>query len=187
MDTQKLPFEIAAWLMLPDASIQKAVLLLGEGANGKSAWLNLLRTFLGSENVSSLSLHRIEADKFSAARLVGKLCNIGTDLPTAELAGTSLFKALTGGDAITAERKFEASFEFRPFVRLLFSANSAPRSDDATHGFFRRWLVIPFNRTFDASDPDTVPRAALDARLSEPAELSGMLNRALAELATIRL
>ena len=186
MDTQKLPFEIAAWLMLPDASIQKAVLLLGEGANGKSAWLNLLRTFLGSENVSSLSLHRIEADKFSAARLVGKLCNIGTDLPTAELAGTSLFKALTGGDAITAERKFEASFEFRPFVRLLFSANSAPRSDDATHGFFRRWLVIPFNRTFDASDPDTVPRAVLDARLSEPAELSGMLNRALNELVTIQ-
>ena len=185
-DTQYLPFEVAAWLMLPDTSIQKAILTLGEGANGKSVWLNLMLNFLGRENVSTLSLHRIEADKFAASRLVGKLCNIGTDLPTVALASTSMFKALTGGDTITAERKFESSFEFRPFARLLFSANSAPRSDDATHGFFRRWLVIPFNRTFDETDPDTVPRAVLDARLSQPGELSGLLNKALDALAAIR-
>ncbi len=185
-DSRHLAYEIAGWLMVPDTSIQKSVLLLGEGANGKSVWLSLLETFLGKENVSTLSLHRIEADKFAAARLVGKLCNIGTDLPTAALAGTSMFKALVGGDTITAERKFETSFEFRPFVRLLFSANTAPRSEDATHGFFRRWLVIPFNRTFDESDKDTVPRAVLDAQLSEPGELSGMLNRALDALSKIR-
>ncbi len=185
-DTQHLPFEVAAWLMLPDTSIQKAILTLGEGANGKSVWLNLMLNFLGRENVSTLSLHRIEADKFAASRLVGKLCNIGTDLPTVALASTSMFKALTGGDTITAERKFESSFEFRPFARLLFSANSAPRSDDATHGFFRRWLVIPFNRTFDETDPDTVPRAVLDARLSQPGELSGLLNKALDALPAIR-
>src|SRR5262249_44392143 len=71
-DTRPLPYEMAAWLMLPDTSIQKAVLLLGDGANGKSVWLNLVITFLGPENVSTLSLHRLEADKFSVARLVGK-------------------------------------------------------------------------------------------------------------------
>ena len=185
-DTQHLPWEIAAWLMLPDTSIQKAVLMLGDGANGKSVLLSLLERFLGRENVSALSLHRIEADKFSAARLVGKLANIGSDLPTAALTGTSMFKALTGCDSITAEIKFLPSFEFRPFVRLLFSANSAPRSDDSTHGFFRRWLCVPFNRTFDESDTDHVPRAVLDAQLSDPEELSGMLNRALDALPVIQ-
>jgi putative DNA primase/helicase len=185
-DTRHLPYELPAWLMLPDTSIQKAVLLLGEGSNGKSVWLTLLENFLGPENISTLSLHRIESDKFAAARLVGKLCNIGTDLPTAALAGTSMFKSLTGGDTITAERKFESSFEFRPFVRLIFSANNAPRSEDATHGFFRRWLVIPFNRTFDESDPKIVPRAVLDARLSQTGELSGLLNRALDALPVIQ-
>lgn len=185
-DTRHLPYEVTAWLMLPDTSIQKAVLLLGEGANGKSVWLDLLLTFLGRENVSTLSLHRLEADKFSAARLVGKLANVGTDLPTAALAGTSMFKALTGGDTITAERKFESSFEFRPYARLLFSANSAPRSEDSSHGFFRRWLCVPFLRTFDELDPATVPRAVLDARLSESGELSGLLNKALDALPVIR-
>ena len=144
-DTQHLHAEVAAWLMLPDTSIQKALLAIGEGANGKSVWLNLLITFLGKENVSTLSLHKLEADKFAVSRLVGKLANVGMDLPTAALAGTSMFKSLTGADLVSAERKFEASFEFRPFVRLLFSANSAPRSEDSTHAFFRRWLCIPFN------------------------------------------
>lgn len=185
-DAQGLSAEMAAWLMLPDTSIQQAILLLGNGANGKSVWLNLLLMFLGPENVSTLSLHRLESDRFSAARLVGKLANLGTDLPTAALAGTSMFKALTGGDVVTGERKGETSFEFRPYARLLFSANSAPRSQDSTDGFFRRWKVVPFTRTFDSADPNTVPRAVLDARLAQPGELSGLLNKALAALPRIR-
>ena len=178
-DSQHVPFELAGWLMLPNTSIQKAVLTLGAGANGKSVFLALLQRFLDSTNVSALSLHKIESDKFAAARLAGKLANICPDLPTAALSGTSMFKGLTGGDTINAEHKFQASFEFRPYSRLVFSANSAPRSDDSTHGFFRRWIVIPFSRVFDENSSDAVPRAVLDARLSTPGELSGMLNRAL--------
>jgi len=185
-DSQHLAFELAAWLMTPDTSIQKAGLLIGEGANGKSVFLSLLLAFLGRDNVSALSLHRIEADKFCAARLVGKLCNIGSDLPTAALTGTSVFKGIVGGDMLTAERKFAMSFEFLPFVRLLFSANSPPRSEDSSAGFFRRWLVIPFSRLFDESDPKTVPRAELDALLSQADELSGLLNKALDALPVIR-
>jgi len=183
-DSQHLAWELAAWLMLPNGDIQKALLAIGQGSNGKSVFLSLLQAFIGPGNVSALSLHKIESDKFAASRLLGKLANICPDLPTVTLSGTSMFKSLTGGDTINAERKFESSFEFRPYARLVFSANSAPRSDDATHGFFRRWLVVPFNRTFD--EKDAVPRAVLDGRLSEAGELSGLLNRALAALPVIR-
>jgi putative DNA primase/helicase len=185
-DAQHAAFEVAAWLMLPDTSIQKAVLALGEGANGKSVYLNLLEAFIGKPNATALSLHKIESDKFAAARLLGKLANICPDLPTAALSGTSTFKALSGGDSISGEHKFKTSFEFRPYARLVFSANSAPRSDDATHGFFRRWLVIPFNRRFDENDARCVPRAVLDARLTATEELSGLLNRALDALPQIQ-
>ncbi len=181
-DAQHTAFEVAAWLMLPDVSIQKAVLALGEGANGKSVYLNLLESFVGKQNATALSLHKIESDKFAAARLSGKLANICPDLPTAALSGTSCFKSITGGDSISAEHKFKNSFELRPYARLIFSANSAPRSDDSTHGFFRRWLVIPFNNRFDGS----VTRKELDARLTTPQELSGFLNRALDALPQIQ-
>jgi putative DNA primase/helicase len=185
-DAHHLTYEVAGWLILPNKNLQKAVLLLGEGSNGKSGWLNLMQNLLGRSNVSALTLHKLEADKFAMARLVGKLANICADLPTSALAGTSMFKALTGNDLVSAERKFEASFEFRPFARLLFSANSAPRSEDATHGFFRRWLVIPFTRQFDEADPNTIPPEILNARLSQPGELSGLLNKALDALPAIR-
>src|SRR5262249_16432986 len=44
-------------------------------------------------------------------------------------------------------------------------------------GFFRRWLVVPFERRFD--EATAIPRKVLDARLSTAGELSGLLNLAL--------
>jgi putative DNA primase/helicase len=183
---EPIAWEIPAWLITPDTSIQKAALLTGEGANGKSTYLRALVAFVGKHNTTAVSLHRLEQDKFAAARLVGKLANICPDLPSAHLASTSMFKAITGGDVLHAEYKYLDSFEFVPFAKLVFSANQPPRSDDPTHGFFRRWLVVPFTRTFEEGAKGTLPREVLDARLSEPAELSGVLNKALDALATIR-
>jgi hypothetical protein len=45
---------------------------------------------------------------------------------------------------------------------------------------------VPFNRTFDEIEKDAVPRKVLDARLSTPSELSGLLNRGLDALAQIQ-
>ncbi len=185
-DAQSVAWEIVAWLMLPDVSIQKAILLIGEGSNGKSVYLCAVIAFLGKRNIATVPLHKLEADRFSASRLVGKLANICADLPSAHLAGTSMFKALTGGDTISGERKHVDSFDFDPYARLIFSANHPPRSEDSTHAFFRRWIVIPFHRTFDPDGPDFIPRDALDAQLADPAEQSGVLNRALDALANIR-
>lgn len=176
-DAHVLAWEVPAWLMRPDASIQKAVLLTGEGANGKSTWLTLLTTFLGRRNTAAVSLHKLEANPFAPARLVGKLANICPDLPSSHLESTSTFKALVGNDTLNGEYKHKDSFEFEPFSRLVFSANHPPRSEDASHAFFRRWLVIPFDRTIEPSE--AIPRDVLDAELSTGSELSGLLNKAL--------
>ncbi|HUY91825.1 MAG TPA: phage/plasmid primase, P4 family [Pirellulales bacterium] len=183
-DARHLAWEIIAWLMLPDMSIQMSVLLLGEGENGKSAWLRLIRSFLGRANVSALSLQKIEKDKFAAYRLVGKLANICADLPTEHLDGVSTFKGLTGKYELTAENKFQTSFEFEPFVRLVFSANDPPRAKSANHAFFRRWLVVPFEAVIP--DEKRIDRDKLDAMLAAPAELSGVLNKAIDALPDIR-
>lgn len=185
-DTEAIAWEIVAWLMTPENSIQKAMLLLGEGSNGKSTFLRALQAFIGRHNTAALSLHRLEQDKFAAARLVGKLANICPDLPTAHLSSTSTFKALTGGDVLSAEHKFKDSFEYLPFCKLVFSANRPPHSDDSTHGFFRRWQVVPFVRCFEEGAKDTRTREEMDARLADPAELSGVLNKVLLALAKIR-
>ncbi len=176
-DSTHVFYELVAWVMTPSRSIQKSVLLVGEGSNGKSRTLYLIRSFLGTNNVSSHSLHRLEDDKFALARLTGKLANISADLPERDLKSTSVFKAITGGDPLEAEYKFGNSFEIYFFAKLLFSTNYPPRSGDSSSGFYRRWHVIPFDRSFTGKN--AIPADELDASLSKPEELSGLLNKAI--------
>jgi putative DNA primase/helicase len=183
-DAREVPWELFALLMTPGPSFQKAVLLIGSGGNGKSTFLAQLIAFIGKKNVSNVSLHKLEADKFAGARLIGKLANICPDLPSEHLSGTSVFKAITGGDPISAEYKFKDGFDFVPFCRLVFSANTPPKSQDSSEGFFDRWLVIPFNRAFRGTGEE-IPRSQLDAMLADPRELSGVLNKALDAFPTV--
>ncbi len=183
-DAQDLAFEMPADVITPSRSVQKSILLIGEGSNGKSTYLRALTAFVGSPNTAGVSLHKLESDRFATARLIGKLANICPDLPSTHLTETSAFKAITGGDDLGAEYKYREAFEFRPYCRLVFSANHVPRSGDASHAFFRRWLVVPFERTFEPVEQ--LPREELDAKLSDSKELSGVLNRALDVLPRVR-
>ena len=183
-DARDLAWELPGVLMIPVTWTQKAVLLLGEGANGKSVYLALQVRFLGRENVASIPLHKLEENQFASARLVGRLANICADLPSSHLAATTIFKWLTGEDLMDSEKKFQEGTDIRPFARLVFSANHPPRSADSSGAFFRRWLVLPFDRTF--SPNEQIPRHILDAQLQSPDELSGMLNRALEGLRRVQ-
>ncbi len=184
-ETVGLAWEIPGDLMTLDRSVQKAICLLGEGGKGKSAFLDLATHFVGVDNVCHLSLQRLEADRFSAARLYGKLANICSDLPGERLSSSAMFKAITGCDRITADVKYRDSFEFTPFARLLFSANRMPASSDASQAFFDRWLIVPFANRFRHIRGE-IPRRILEARLSAPNELSGALNKALDGLERVR-
>ncbi len=184
-DAVEVASQLVAYVMTPDISLQKAVLLVGSGGNGKSVYLRLLEEFLGSENYSTVSLQRLEGERFSSSRLQGKLANICKDLPASDLKGSSVFKSITGGDRMTVERKYHDSYDLQPFVKLIFSANSPPSTPDASDAFFDRWIVIPFLRSF-RGEVTEIPSPVLAAKLHAPRELSGLLNRALDALDHIR-
>ncbi len=165
--------EIMGYCLIPDTRFEKAVMAVGAGANGKSVLLDTITAFLGPENVSTVALQDLEENRFRVAELYGKLANIFADLDDRALNSSSVFKTLVTGDGITAERKFAQPFSFRPYARLIFSANTLPPSKDRTHAFYRRWLIIPFERTFEGKEADKELRTKLRN------ELPGILNRAL--------
>ena len=175
-DAQSLAYEITAWLMSPFMGVQSAILLLGEGSNGKSTFLNGMQAFLGASNFCSFSLHKLETDRFATAQLLGKLANICPDLPNKKLESTSILKALTGGDSLIGEHKFKNCFTFKCSPRLVFSANEMPSSTDYSEGFFRRWIIVPFEKQF--KDNPALARK-LSAQLASQDELSGLLNKAI--------
>ncbi|MBA2240030.1 MAG: hypothetical protein H0W09_02110 [Solirubrobacterales bacterium] len=175
-------YEIAGYLLTPDNRLQTAIMFLGEGANGKSVLLNVLTALLGADNVANVPLHKLEEDRFAAAELYGRLVNVYADLDARALQASSTFKAITGGDRILAERKYADAFSFTPYARLLFSANEPPPSPDSSNAFFRRWLILRFEQRFDGRKAD---RRLLE-RLTTPAELSGLLNKAIEALPRVR-
>jgi len=181
-DARATFLEFAGYLTTPDTSMQRAVMLLGPGANGKSVALHLLTSLIGVDNVSNVPLHKLEDDRFAVASLYGRLANIFSDLDARALRSSSAFKAIVGGDRMDAERKFRPAFSFHPYARLLFSANAAPPTSDSTEGFFRRWLIFPFDAQIPAEQRDP---HLLD-KLTTRAELAGLLNRALEGLAALR-
>ena len=68
----------------------------------------------------------------------------------------------TGEDYTTAERKNKDPFSFRPYARFLFSCNEIPRNyGDRSDGFFRRLILIRFNRSIPPSKQDKLLREKL--------------------------
>ena len=73
---QGVPWEVVALCVLPLRGIDKAVLLLGDGSNGKSVFLEAMLSLVGDDNTSSVSLQAIGKNPFATADLRGKLLNV---------------------------------------------------------------------------------------------------------------
>ena len=176
-DAGELFYQLAGLYALPDTRCQKAVMLLGSGSNGKSLALALLQEFLGHHNVAYVPLHELSENPFGTAELQDKLLNVASDLPDRPLGDTSVFKRVVDGrlSAVHARRRYGKPFSFRPFARLIFSANRVPDSADASLGYLRRWIVVPFDAQLTDDDRDPF----LLEKLTAPEELSGLLNHAV--------
>ena len=100
-------------------------------------------------------------ERFKPAELFGKLANIFADLPTKNIDDNGIFKALVGEDYLTVEKKNKNPFSFQSSARLLFSCNSIPMNyGDKSEGFYRRLIIIRFNRTVppEKRDPELLEK-----------------------------
>jgi putative DNA primase/helicase len=177
-DALDLVLEIFGYATYPGNPLRVAVLLLGPGRNGKSVFLNLLTALLGAGACSVMSLQSLAENKFAVAELFGKLANICGDLDARAVHRSDAFKQIVGGDPMSAERKYGQPFSFRPYALPVFSANEAPISADQSEAWFDRWVIVPMTRRFSESEVDPF----LTAKLTTPAELSGLLALAVKAL-----
>ena len=158
--------EVIGYCLYRRNELGKAFILIGDRANGKSTFLDMVKTMLGDENIASLDLGEL-GDRFKTAELFGKLANIGDDIGDEFIANASVFKKLVTGDRINVERKGQDPFEFNNYAKLLFSANNIPRIKDKTGAVQRRLTIIPFDAKFSADDPDYRPYIKYELRQQE--------------------
>jgi len=168
-----LTAEMLGYCLTVEVKAQKAFILYGKGSNGKSVLAYILKKLCGAENVSSVSLNELN-NSFARAELVDKILNLATENEVGKSGlDTTYFKSIVSGDPIRVERKHEQGFNYTPFCKFVFALNNLPYTKDKSHGYLRRLIIIPFNRTFKEKDADV---NLLDALTSE---LPGILNFAL--------
>ncbi|WP_270213679.1 DNA primase family protein [Clostridium perfringens] len=176
LDCKLIPLvqEIVGYLLTTNTASQKAFVFWGPARTGKSTLLWVVEyLLLGKKNVSNIPWQEI-GDKFKTAELLGKLANVFSDLPSKSIDDTGIFKVVTGEDYLMAEKKNKNPFKFKPFARLVFSCNELPRNYvDRTEGFYRRLIIVPFNRQIEKSKIDK----ALKYKFQR--EKEGILNWAL--------
>lgn len=149
----------------------KAFILTGSGANGKSTFLDMVKCLLGFRNISVLDLKKLN-DRFSTVMLFSKCANIGDDISDEFIVDTAEFKKIVTGQSIDAEQKGQPKFNFDPYCKLLFSANSIPRIGKGrdSGAILRRLVIVPFNAKFTPNSPDYKPFIGDDLKCQESME-----------------
>jgi P4 family phage/plasmid primase-like protien len=144
-----LLYEIMAYSMYPDYPLNRIFFMIGSGSNGKSTFLQILARFLGKHNLCSTELELLVKNRFETAKLYKKLCCIMGETNFNQLNNTSLLKRLCSGtDLIGFEKKNKNCFDDYNYAKIIIASNSLPETTDKTPGFYRRWVIIEFNRVF---------------------------------------
>ena len=158
-------YEVLGSCMCARRTVAQAPMLIGcaggekgKASNGKSTYLNWVSSILGGDNVISMDIATL-GKQFQAHRVVGKLANLGDDIPDAFLKGEELatFKKLVTGDPVYSDVKYGDGFEFRPLATMVFSMNKMPKLADTTEGVYRRLAFVPFRAKFEPGKPGWDP------------------------------
>lgn len=183
--------ESFGYLLWKNYFIEKSIMLIGTGRNGKGKTLDLMKRFLGIENISSIPLHQLHEDMYSISELQNKLANLSGEVDKKALEQSGRFKELTGRDNITAARKFKTRITFTNYAKMFFAANDIPQTHDITDAFFMRWVILEFpykfidkeeyNQITDAKELAYLKIRDTDIldKISTADELSGLFNWAL--------
>ena len=169
-NTQRTLQEVLGSIFVRGIKLEYAYFLYGSGANGKSVIMEVLKALLGKENLSFYSIGELKEDH-NRAELKDKLLNIASEAETREIK-SDLFKRLASGEPINARKKYGHPFTMENYAKLLFLVNRMQlKSIEYTEGFFRRFLILPFNVT--------IPKEKRDKKLHFKiieAGLDGVLN-----------
>lgn len=175
---QKILAEYIGYLFISNKvlKLEKVLMLVGEGANGKSTFYDVVNGLLGRENVSTFSISKLtDREGYYRAMIGNKLLNYASEI--GNKMDTTVFKQLVSGEAVEARLPYGKPMIMENYARFIFNTNGLPVDVEHNHAFFRRFIIIPFEVT--------IPEKEQDKNLSQKIvkdELPGVLNWVLSGL-----
>ena len=152
-------------------------ILNGDGANGKSTFVNILAKLMGGYSKAAPEQTLLASQRSGVGDdlvyLSGSRFISVPELDQGQSLAEAKIKRITGGDEVTGRALFGTYHRQKLVGKIYLATNSLPEVKGRDHGIFRRFQIIPFNRTFAPEEQD----GSLPAKLE--AELSGILNWAI--------
>ena len=153
-------------------SVEKFLLLIGGGANGKSVIFEVMKAVFGEDNVSTFDSQQLVDEKM-VPYVKGRRLNFAPDMRRSSSFDSAL-KALSSGQDVTGRRIY-GDAEKVQCPPLCFAMNEMPFFKDTTDAFFRRLIPIRFEVTIP---PQRQDRSLV--RRIVASDLPGIFNWAIA-------
>lgn len=151
--------------------LQKCLVLVGDGSNGKSIFMEILGDVVGKLSHAAIPMQELEKDTMRHY-LVNKLFNYSEETSMKALSDSSTFKLLVTGGVMTVRQLYVQPYITENRAKLIISANNMPYSTDKSYGHLRRLLIVNLNVIFEAGTERHDPH--LKSKLQ--AELPGICN-----------
>jgi len=137
-----------AYLLVPGNPRQKALFMLGDGANGKGVLTRIIIQILGEVNVTNLTVSQqnITQDTkgYMVATMNNTLVNIAPDNSEKEQVDTGFFKSATACDPFLVRQIRGVPFRMQYFGKLLYATNRMPYFATKDYAILRRVEILPF-------------------------------------------
>ena len=144
---------IPGYTLFQDSPHEKIFVLSGNGSNGKSKYLEILRQLFGAANVSHLQ-PRALLDKFRLIQFRESILNIAGEIRSDLRDVEELMKSIASGEPQVACYKSKDFVTFVPRTKMIFATNNQLTSDDTSDGLTRRLIIVDFKVSFvDNPDP----------------------------------
>ena len=172
--------ELYGYSLTIDTSHEIIVFQTGEGSNGKSVSVGILKRLVGELSVALNFAKLGSQGDYDLSRIPGKRVLFSTESVKGSKIPEDIMKTIASGETLPARAPYESPYEFEPVGKIWWSMNHLPRITDTTLSIWRRMKLIPFKRTIPLhdQDPHLVDKLAT--------ELPGILNWALWGLYRLR-
>ena len=151
-DMRNVIEEMFGHIILTEDAPHAFFLITGNGENGKSTFLNMIKAF-------TKGLHStVDIKNFSnpnaLVRMYNKLVNVADDVDPDFFEDSKPLKVISSGGEMEVKVLFKDTFSITLRSSLIFTANRAPVWKDKTHGIYRRFNIIHLDNIIQETEID---------------------------------
>jgi putative DNA primase/helicase len=143
--------EWCGYVLTPDTSQQKILLMVGPPRAGKGVISRVIEALVGSRNVAQPSLAGL-TKQFGLQALIGKTVAVIGDAKTSNRmdlaqAAEKLLR-ISGGDGVEVDVKYQPQVTLRLPIRFMILMNDLPDFPDASTALANRFVILRFTRSW---------------------------------------